>query len=93
VSSRQPPNGNVTYGISMASAEMVEDLCSKYGITPRKTLTYAWPKLASCLVSPFLRGYVDGDGCVSAYPTPQGNPMLHLSFYALRQEVRRSTTE
>jgi hypothetical protein len=32
------------------------------------------------LASAFLRGYTDGDGCVGIYPTPQGNPMLHLSF-------------
>ncbi|RSM56626.1 hypothetical protein DMB66_33545 [Actinoplanes sp. ATCC 53533] len=80
VSATQPAKGNVSYGITIGSTKMIEDLRDKYGITPRKTLTYKWPPCDPSLVSPFLRGYVDGDGCVGIYPTPQGNPMLHLSF-------------
>ncbi|MET0493549.1 MAG: hypothetical protein ABW000_10515 [Actinoplanes sp.] len=59
---------------------MIEDLIRRYGVTPRKTLTYQWPALSPGLATAFLRGYVDGDGCVATYPTPQGNPMLHVSF-------------
>lgn len=80
VSVYHPPKGNLSYSVTMQSAQMIKDLADKFGVTPRKTLTYSWPQMAPHLTSAFLRGYVDGDGCVSTYPTPQGNPMLHLSF-------------
>ena len=79
VSETKPPHGNVSPSITLASPQMISDLRTLYGITPRKTLTYTWPALDTSLIPVFLRGYVDGDGCVSTYPTPQGNPMLHLS--------------
>jgi hypothetical protein len=76
----QPANGSPTYSISIPSPTMVADLQVRYGVTCRKTLTYRWPPLDTRLTSSFLRGYIDGDGCIGIYATPQGNPMLHLSF-------------
>lgn len=80
VSSYKPPRGQVSYTISVGSSEMVRDLAERYRITSVKTLTYEWPALTGGAASSFLRGYIDGDGCVSTYPTPQGPHFLHLSF-------------
>lgn len=50
------------YTIKFSSLKMCKDL-AKYGITPRKSLTYDPPKF--CRESAdFWRGIVDGDGCV-----------------------------
>lgn len=80
VSTTQPPSGRPSHGIHVGSPAMVADLVSRYRIMPVKTLTYEWPDLGPAAASAFLRGYIDGDGCTAVYRTPQGNPMLHLSF-------------
>ncbi|GAA0801965.1 hypothetical protein Sya03_05980 [Spirilliplanes yamanashiensis] len=76
----RPQAGRPSHAITAHSPEMVRDLEDRYGIVPRKTVSYRWPDLPAASRRPFLRGYVDGDGCVGIYPTPQGNPMLHLSL-------------
>ncbi|BCJ42647.1 hypothetical protein GCM10010168_06110 [Actinoplanes ianthinogenes] len=80
ISVQQPARGRPSYSIHFSSAQMVSDLQQRFRITTRKSLTYEWPDPPGHLTTAFLRGYVDGDGCVGIYPTPQGNPMLHLSF-------------
>ncbi|MEU8610398.1 hypothetical protein AB0C29_20665 [Actinoplanes sp. NPDC048791] len=83
-----PPYGQTTHSVRLVSARMVADLHHRYLITHRKTLTYSWPTIPQVLQAPFLRGYVEGDGCVGIYPTPQANPMLHLSFVGTPWFVR-----
>jgi hypothetical protein len=80
VSVTHPAGGRPSHAISAGSAQMVSDLMCRYRITPVKTLTYEWPDLTGSAAQAFLRGYVDGDGCVAVYRTPQMNPMLHLSL-------------
>jgi hypothetical protein len=54
--------------ISVCSTEMCRDLM-KLGCIPRKSLTIEFPynKMSSDLYKHFIRGYFDGDGCVSFY--------------------------
>lgn len=78
--STQPARGRCAYSISVSSRRMVADLAAQYGIAPAKTLTYRWPNLSGDAAAAFLRGYIEGDGCVSIYPTPTGTPFLHLSY-------------
>lgn len=80
VTAYRPPRGQHAYDFTVTSPLMVRDLAEKYMVAPAKTLTYEWPPLAGDAARDFLRGYVDRDGCVGVYPTPQGAPFLHLSF-------------
>lgn len=52
----------------LGSKHMFDTLCS-YGCTTRKSLTLQFPKMSifenSLLIQHFIRGYVDGDGCLS----------------------------
>ena len=50
--------------VNYCSKEIVNDL-SKYGIVRNKTKTVNIPNLDEHLIRHFLRGYIDGDGCVS----------------------------
>lgn len=78
--STQPARGQRAYSISVTSRRMVADLAAHYSITSAKTLTYRWPGLSGDAAAAFLRGYIEGDGCVSVYPTPAGTPYLHISY-------------
>ena len=46
--------------------DLVKDL-AKYTIVPRKTSTVTVPEIRGELMRHFIRGYVDGDGCLSMY--------------------------
>ncbi len=53
--------------LNMTSTKMVNDLISK-GCSYRKTHTLVFPDFISKeLISHFMRGYFDGDGCVSTF--------------------------
>lgn len=49
--------------VSITSQQLVNNL-SKYGCTPKKSLTLTFPKLPSKIIHHFIRGYFDGDGSV-----------------------------
>lgn len=55
-------NKNI-YKVTMYSDKLVNSLIS-YGCIERKSLVLKFPKLPESLVSHFIRGYFDGDGCV-----------------------------
>ena len=50
--------------LELVSDKMMQDL-SKYNITPRKTYTFVMPDLDDQFISHFIRGYFDGDGCIT----------------------------
>ena len=58
------------YILSVYCQEMCNDLIS-LGCTPNKTRTLQLPKLPEYLYSHFVRGYIDGNGCirVGAFPS------------------------
>lgn len=57
-------NWNTRYRLQLGSKEMFDDLTS-LGVTPRKSKTIELPNVPDRYFSHFLRGYFDGDGCVS----------------------------
>lgn len=50
--------------IRLYSIEMANDLIS-YGIIPNKTFNLKFPSLNTSLIPHFIRGYFDGDGCIT----------------------------
>lgn len=53
------------YRLRIGSKEMYEDLL-KFGLTPRKSLTIEFPEnIPNQYLNHFIRGYFDGDGCVT----------------------------
>lgn len=55
----------ITCRISINCTSLCRDLI-RQGCTPRKSLTITFPNsLPSHLVRHFIRGYIDGDGCIS----------------------------
>lgn len=70
--------GNTRCRVCLSSQHLWETLNS-YGCTPRKSLTLKFPSLNifkdESLVWDFIRGYIDGDGCIS-YATKDHSKML-----------------
>jgi hypothetical protein len=87
ISRHRPHGGQLAYAITVTSPAMAGDLAKYFQILPSKTLTYRWPGLAGQAAAAFLRGYIEGDGCVKVYPTPKGTPYLHLSYVATPEFV------
>ena len=61
-------NGHTRCRVCLSSKHLWETL-NNYGCTPQKSTTLQFPNLSifsdSKLVIPFIRGYFDGDGCIS----------------------------
>jgi len=56
-----------SYSMNLCSEKIVSRL-AEFGIVPRKSWGYEWPeRLPPGLAHDFLRGYIDGDGCVGIY--------------------------
>lgn len=74
-----------TCTLKIACKQLTDDLI-KYGITPKKSLIIQMPTLKEELYRHFIRGYFDGDGCITynfdyTYPKMTfsivgGEPML-----------------
>ena len=50
--------------LSIYNTKLVKDLI-KHGCTNKKTFTITFPELREDLIRHFIRGYFDGDGCIS----------------------------
>ena len=48
----------------------IYDSLSKLGLYPNKSLTIKFPIVPQKCISHFVRGYFDGDGCISLYRAP-----------------------
>jgi hypothetical protein len=68
--------GNNVY-FSITSKEIIEDL-KKFGLHQSKSFTIKFPKINSEYVSDFIRGFFDGDGCI----TFQKNENCYVSSFA-----------
>jgi hypothetical protein len=76
--------------ITITSPAMVEFL-ARFNVTPRKSTVYRFPEaLPAHLAAPFMRGYIDGDGCVGVYDNGRGFQTLLLSFSGTTAFVERS---
>jgi intein-encoded DNA endonuclease-like protein len=63
-SKRQSVNWKLIYKLQIGSKEMFNDLFT-LGFTVRKSNTLRFPKIPFKYINDFVRGYFDGDGCVS----------------------------
>lgn len=82
-------NGN-TYNSSRVvinSIDMVNDLI-KLKCTPNKSLTLESPNIKDNLISHFIRGYFDGDGCVGFYPILKSYVYEILGTYSILSYIK-----
>lgn len=56
--------GSDVYKLVICRKAVYDDL-RRLGGTERKSLTLAWPEVPAAQLAHFVRGYVDGDGCLS----------------------------
>lgn len=61
---KKNPNSKKQYRIQIGSKEMFQDLIN-LGFMPRKSMKIRLPKMPEECFASFVRGYFDGDGCVS----------------------------
>ena len=66
------------YMLRIGSHEIYNDLFG-LGITPRKSNTINLPKIPSEFMAEFLRGYLDGDGCINIYDRKQRLAVIFTS--------------
>jgi hypothetical protein len=59
--------------ITISKSDVLTDLRDRFNITPRKSLTYQFPEHLEDhpMINHFMRGYFDGDGCLSYHKRPQ----------------------
>lgn len=56
-------NNPCNYILQVSCQELIDDLI-KWGCTPNKTHTLQLPKIKENLMHHFIRGFMDGDGCI-----------------------------
>lgn len=49
--------------LTIGCLKMAKDI-NEIGITPKKSLTMKWPNIPEEYIPHFIRGYIDGDGCI-----------------------------
>lgn len=64
------------FNLRIGNKIMYQDLIER-GLTPRKSLTMLLPNIPTKYFRFFLRGYLDGDGCISVY-TKKGGKAKNL---------------
>lgn len=60
---KRPAPHKTKYFIRIVNKQLYVRL-SQLGMTPRKSLTLSFPKVPEEFLADFVRGYLDGDGCV-----------------------------
>lgn len=58
----------ISYRLCIRNKKMKQDLI-KHGCVPKKTKVLTFPELRDDLIIHFIRGYVDGDGCITSHKT------------------------
>ncbi len=66
--------------LEIVSDKMFDDI-TKYGLFPRKTYGNAYVQLSEKLMKHFIRGYFDGDGCISTKVANLNNVNVGISGY------------
>ncbi len=70
--------GGVISSFRFKNEKMAKDLI-RFGLKPRKSLTLEWPiNIEEKYYYSFIRGYIDGDGCICV----RGDGRCSLSFYS-----------
>jgi hypothetical protein len=87
IGKHNPKNGNTSYNITISSKEMIDDI-GKFGIIPQKTKSYKLPEiLEENNFKNFIRGYIDGDGCVGIYDNGSGSEYLQVSVVGTKNFI------
>lgn len=68
--------------LNVCSKKLIQDLLS-YGCTPAKSLTLKFPSIPEEVVPHFIRGYIDGDGCIYKYDQNLKRGKPKIAFNAL----------
>lgn len=64
--------------LTICSKELIEILAT-YGLGPRKSLTLEYPDLPGEMQASFVRGFFDGDGCISKMSGARTNYRISFS--------------
>jgi hypothetical protein len=71
--------GSQAYKLVVCRKEMYDDLL-RLGGTERKSLTLKWPDVPQAFLADFVRGYVNGDGCLTWHrPGRSVHPMISVA--------------
>lgn len=81
-------NSNVKYNKKQKSCRVIYrnktlvDNLKNFGVVPRKSLILKFPydKISDNLIKHFIRGYFDGDGCISIYSNKLGRKIVQVSL-------------
>jgi hypothetical protein len=83
--------GENAYSINVSSSEMVYDLKNLYNINERKTNDLKFNiqifEEKEEFFKSFLRGYIDGDGCVGVYDNGKGIKTLNIGFVGNKEYI------
>lgn len=75
-----------SYQISFISSKFIEIL-ARFNVVNKKSLIYQFPKvLKQKYIKDFIRGYVEGDGCIGIFKTNTTNYLL-VSFVGTKQFI------
>ncbi len=64
--------------ISITSDKMFDDL-NTHGVVENKTLILKAPDIPDNLIKDFIRGYIDGDGCITTHKPGKGRMVLQYA--------------
>lgn len=73
-------NGHTYASIEISSNQIFDDLIS-LGLSPRKTYSNCIAVVPDYLMPHFIRGYCDGDGCISDKGQPDNDILVSISGY------------
>lgn len=73
IKSNYPINGKIYSYINISGQWFLNDLSNNFGITKRKTFTTKFPNIPASMESHFIRGLLDGDGCITITTCPTIN--------------------
>lgn len=74
------------YSFSFTSDKILEVL-NKHNIVSNKTYSYTMPNIPLKYLQDFLRGYVEGDGCITICTNKNGFEYLHVSFVGTKEFI------
>jgi hypothetical protein len=83
--------GENAYSIKISSSEMIYDLKNRYNIKEQKTKDLKFDiqifEQNEEYFKSFLRGYIDGDGCVGVYDNGKGIKTLNIGFVGTEKYI------
>jgi len=77
----------ISYNISFNSVKLLK-IFSEYNIIRNKTYTFYFPNILEYpYIRDFLRGYIEGDGCITISKNKQGYKYLSTSFVGTKKFI------